>query len=262
MVVWRRLESPAPARERVTVYLEEGVRVDEPGNTLTERTLILDLSSQTGVKLQVERPANEQPGTDDPTYRRALARRTRAGKGTVHQVQFPAAEDEPEPEIRSLQLQPPAGGLRRVRVFSRSGGGINIDSQPSRNTTPREQVVIVKGGVTVLIEAAEQPGPRSTGPIDLTADEVVFWTDEASAHNFTGEMTQPQDTALQVYLEGNVVVRQGTNVLRAHQAFYDVREERALLLDAEVRTSAPGINGKVRVHAQRLRQIARDTYQA
>lgn len=262
MVVWRRLDSQSPARERVTVYLEEGVRVDEPGNTLTERTLMLDLSSQAGVKLQAERPTNESPGTDDPTYRRALARRTKAGKGPVRQVQFQSADDALDPELRSLQLQPPTGGIRRVRVFSRSGGGLHINSQPSPNTTPPEQVVIVKGGVNVLIEGAEQQGPGSVGPIDLTADEVVFWTDEASAHNFGGEMTQPQEMPLQVYLEGNVVVRQGMNVLRANQAFYDVREDRALLLDADIRTSAPGINGKVRVHAQRLRQLARDTYQA
>ena len=268
MVVWRRLDSQSPAQERVTVYLEEGVRVDEPGNTLTERTLLLDLSSQAGVKVQSQRPTNDSPGTDDPAYRRALARRgksAKSGKGAIRQVQLPVPEDELEPELRSMQLQPPVGGLRRVRFFSRSGGGLQIESQPSRNTTPPEQVVIVKGGVNVLIEAAEQPGPKSTGPIDLTADEVVFWTDEASAQNFGGEMTQAEEMPFQVYLEGNVIIRQGTNVLRAKQAFYDVREEKALLLDAEIRTVMPStgaINGNVRVHAQRLRQIARDTYQA
>ncbi|HEY2252072.1 MAG TPA: hypothetical protein VGH74_13460, partial [Planctomycetaceae bacterium] len=267
MVIWRRLESQSPTRERVAVYLEEGVRVDEPGNTLTERTLMLNLSSQAGVKLEVERPVNEQPGSDDPTFRRALARRTAGGKGTVRQVQFPANEndiDEIGPELRSMEIQPPRGGIRSVRVFSRSGGGIQIESQPSKNTTPREQVVIVKGGVNVLIEGNEPPGPTSTGVIDLTADQVVFWTDEASAQNLSlgANTTQPQEMPLQVYLEGNVVVRQGPNVLTAHQAFYDVREERALLLDAQIRTSAEGINGKVRVHAQRLRQIAKDTYQA
>lgn len=267
MVIWRRLDSQSPTRERVAVYLEEGVRVDEPGNTLTEQTLMLNLSSQAGVKLQVERPMNEQPGIDDPTYRRALARRTGASRGTVRQVQLPAdPNEENEPELRGFQIQPPQGGLRRVRVFSRSGGGIQIESQPpsERKTTPPEQVVIVKGGVNVLIEGNEQPGPKSTGVIDLTADEVVFWTDEASAQNLSlgANTTQPEEMPLQVYLEGNVIVRQGPNELRAHQAFYDVREERALLLDASVRTSAEGINGKVRVHAQRLRQIAKDTYQA
>ena len=133
MVIWRRLESQSPARERVTVYLEEGVRVDEPGNTLTERTLMLDLSSQAGVKLLAQRPTNENPGTDDPTYRRALARRAKAGKATVRQVQFSAAEDEMEPGLRSMQLQPPAGGLRRVQFFSRSGGDITFFA-PSKSS--------------------------------------------------------------------------------------------------------------------------------
>ncbi len=264
MVVWRKTRSSSlPLANEWLCIWKRVFEVDEPEQYAHRAALLmLDLSSQAGVNVQAERPANESPGTDDPTYKRALARRTKSSKGTVRQVQLPAAEEEIDSDFRSFQLQPPTGGIRRVRVFSRSGGTFQIESEPSRNTTPPEQKIIIKGGLTVLIDTVEQQGPRSAGPIDLTADQVVIWTDEASSQNFGGELTQPEEMPLQVYLEGNVVVRQGTHVLRANQAFYDVREERALLLDAEVRTSAPGINGKVRVRAQRLRQIARDTYQA
>ena len=80
--------------------------------------------------------------------------------------------------------------------------------------------------------------------------------------NFTGEVAQPQEMPLQIYLEGNIVVRQGRTCCGPHQAFYDVREERALLLNAEVRARIPGVTGKVRVRAQQLRQTAHDTYHA
>ncbi len=266
MVIWRRAESSqAMARERVTVYLEEGVRIDEPGNTLTERTLVLDLVTDAGVTLNAGRPITGQSGTHDPTYKRAVARRGAVRKGTVRQAQYLPTEADPEPELRSVQLKPPAGGIRRVRVFPRSGGQFFIESKRSENTTPPEQVVFINGGVTVLIDSeGAQPGrPSSLGTVDLSADRIVFWTDATSAENFGGELTQPQELPFQIYLEGNIVVRQGRNVLRASQAFYDVREERALLLDAEVRARIPGpFPIKARVRAQQLRQTARDTFHA
>src|SRR5438105_15280170 len=117
MVIWRRAESPqAAARERVTVYLEEGVRIDEPGNTLTERTLVIDLVTEAGVTVNSNRPTTGQPGTHDPTYKRALARRGAVRKGTVRQAQYLPTEGEPEPELRSVQPKPPAGGIRRLRI--------------------------------------------------------------------------------------------------------------------------------------------------
>src|SRR5262245_10700992 len=128
MVIWRRsLSATAPGRERVTAYLEDGVRIDEPGNTLTERTLVLDLSTSAGVKVSAQRPITGQPGTDDPTYRRGAARRGTARRGTVQQVQYPPATGDAEPEIRSVQLKPPAGGIRRVRTFPRSGGNYHVE---------------------------------------------------------------------------------------------------------------------------------------
>lgn len=269
MVIWRRSESrQAPTRERVTVYLEEGVRVDEPGNTITDRTLVLDLVTEADVDLQIKRPITGQADTHDPTYQRGLARRANARKGIVRQAQYSPPDAEAEP--RSVQLQTPSGGMRRVRFFPRGGGqfGNAIESIRSTNTTPPEQVTFLFGGVNVLIDGVDQPGatmPSSSnraGTIDLSADRVVFWTDVTSAENFGGEVVQPQEMPFQIYLEGNIVVRQGNNVLQASQAFYDVREERALLLDAELRARTPLSPAKVRMRARQLRQTARDTFQA
>src|SRR5207302_7888259 len=156
-------------------------------------------------------------------------------------------------------LKPPAGGLRRVRFFPRGGGAYSIETRRSEETTPPEQVVILNGGVNVLIDGmVEQPGQApSIGPIDLSADRIVIWTDATAMANFAGgEEIQTQDTPLQIYLEGNIVVRQDRNVLLASQAFYDVREERALLINSEIRAGIAGLPARIRVHAQQLRQLA------
>src|SRR5262249_54012667 len=155
------------------------------------------------------------------------ARRASAAKGIVQQAQYRPDDGAPEGELRSIQLKPPAGGSRRVRFFPRGGGRFNVDTHRSENTTPPEQVVVLLGGINVLVEGIDQPaGAPEIGAIDLSADRVVFWTDAQSAENFSAELVQPQDLPLQIYLEGNIVVRQGQIVLRASQAFYDMREER------------------------------------
>ncbi len=147
MVIWRRVDA-AQARERVTAYLEDNVRVDEPGNTITERTLVLDLVTEAGVTIQAKRPITGQQGASDPTYKRGEARRGKShkGKGVVRQAQYAPQDGEPEPEIRSIQLKPPTGGIRRLRAFPRAGGALQIDSRRSTNTTPVEQVVDIMGG--------------------------------------------------------------------------------------------------------------------
>jgi lipopolysaccharide export system protein LptA len=265
MVIWRRAASPqSPARERVTAYLEEDVRIDEPGNTLTERTLVLDLVTAAGVTVDAQRPITGQSATHDPTYKRALARRGSARRATVQQAQYPPAESDAEPEIRNVQLKPPSGGIRRLRWFPRGGGSYFIDTRRSENTTPPEQIVTISGGVNLLIDGPEQqPGaPSALGTIDLSADRVVIWTDATTMDNLAVGVEQPQELPLQIYLEGNIVVRQGRNVLLASQAFYDVREERALLLNSEIRARIPGFPTKVRVRTQQLRQTGHDTFHA
>src|SRR5262249_3694655 len=96
MVVWRRPASPQnPARERASDYSEEAVRTAEPGTTITERALMLDLVPDAGVKLRAKRPITGQPGNHDPTYQHAVARRGTGRKGTVRQVQHLPAAGEP-----------------------------------------------------------------------------------------------------------------------------------------------------------------------
>ncbi|MBS0264945.1 MAG: hypothetical protein JSS02_23635 [Planctomycetes bacterium] len=271
VVIWRRPDPKVKGKDLLTVYLENGVRVDEPGNTQTEPTLLRELSTASGVDVLPQRAIITLPGASDPTYKRGLARRSSTDKSTIRPAQFdngPLLPTEPEladpqPEFRVMDLKPVAGGLRRVRFFGRNGGTYSLDSYPTKNTTPPEQVVILKNGVTILIDTIDANGGETrVGTIDLSADQVVFWSDEASVRGFNGEVTQPQDVPFQIYLEGNIVVRQGSNTLKARQAFYDVREERALLIDSEVRARIPGTTGTVRVRAQSLRQLARNTFHA
>jgi lipopolysaccharide export system protein LptA len=271
MVIWRGSDSSPGKRERMTAYLEEGVRIDEPGNTLTESPIVLELATEAEITLRARKPIITQDGAQDPTFRRAAARRGKMRNAVVRKAQYLPfdSDSDPDAELRSLQLQPPAGGIRRLRAFPRNGIEFGIESRRSDATTPPEQIIVLTGGINLLIDASEpdvgsapRNAPYRVGTIDLSADRVVIWTDATNMENFTGEVTQPQELPLQIYLEGNIVVRQGTNELYANRAFYDVREERALLLNSEIRARVPGLATQVRIRAQQLRQTAHDTYHA
>ncbi|MFN0055562.1 MAG: hypothetical protein ACKV0T_25730 [Planctomycetales bacterium] len=268
-VVWRKGDaSGAAGRERLVVYLEESVRVDEPGSTLAEQSLLLNLATEGGTTLQPTRPTVSQPAPQDPTFVRALARRGQAKSGAIRRTQFaserPVESSANGPELRSVQLPGPTGGLRRLQVFPRNGGRWNLESSPSPNTTPPEQVIILTNGVNLLVDGIDQPvGDQPIGTIDMSADRIVIWTDAASTSNFSGgKAIQGRELPLQVYLEGNIVILQGDNKLLASQAFYDIREQRALLVNADLRAKVAGSDAQVRVRAQQIRQIATDTYQA
>ncbi len=111
------------------------------------------------------------------------------------------------------------------------------------------------GGINVLIDGVE-----GFGTVDLSADRVVIWTRQNQQDEFQAELVQSSDTPFQVYLESNIVIRQGLNVLRANRATYDAREDRALLINAELRQYVPQLMGEVRVRAERMRQLNRDTF--
>ena len=289
MVVWeRRDQRVSPARTHISVYLEDDARLDEPGRTLSSNSMLFDLLTRSGVKLSPQKPQPTEPALSDPLYMHAVRRRTgslpasarqavakpvaKPGIKSILPVQFQepefpfdvppllAPEDEPVPELQSVQLQPqPTGALRRIRVFPRSAVRFNVESFESNNTTPPEQVWIITGGVNLLVD---QVDPK-LGTVDMSADRIVIWTQMGDEGEFTGEGTvQSSDVPFQVYLEGNIVIRQGTTTLRSAQAYYDARSEKALLIKAEVKSQIPNFPPKVRVQAERIRQIAKDTYQA
>jgi lipopolysaccharide export system protein LptA len=258
VVLWRRTDAAAAAAgERATVYLEEEVRYEKPGSTLTERMLLVELASRGGLSIQTTHPLADVAAADDPTFLRAVRRRSAARPGGIHLAQYAPGDAEPVPELRSVQLTSPAGATRRVRIFPRGSGQIDVETKRSENTTPPEQIWILTRGVNVLVDGVHD----ALGTVDLSADRVVIWT-TGNDFNLGGETVQDQRMPFQVYLEGNIIIRQGENVLRASRAFYDARENRALLLNAELKTRIANLPAKIRVRADELRQLSRDTFQA
>jgi hypothetical protein len=64
------------------------------------------------------------------------------------------------------------------------------------------------------------------------------------------------------YLEGDVVMRQGPNMFRASKLYYDFLRDRALILDAVVRTTIARRNIPLYIRAAEIRQLSRNRFAA
>ncbi len=268
MVIWRTTESQAfGTRERLAIYLEGDARAERPGRTLTDPALFLRLETRGEVRNQVHNMRQGESLAGDPLVQRAAEERRLAARSSkLRQTQLvvpPSPDDVSGPELHTFQIQPPVGTRRRVRIRSRSTAPLNIRSEPSNETIPPEQVTIITGGVNVLIDGVDDllPGEDAVGVIDLSADRMVIWTRDILGDQGADKI-QEQNEPLQVYMEGNIEIRQGMRIVRATQAVFDARDHHALLLNAELRTFIPDINAHVRVNASRMRQLSRDSFHA
>ncbi|MCH7685580.1 MAG: hypothetical protein IH899_02680 [Planctomycetes bacterium] len=254
MVIWRSSKHNAlGTRDQLVVYLEGDVRVERPGRTLTDSTMLIRLATRAGV-IESIRGRIEDPATEDSLYQRATQRRGRqrrvsSQRNMLQQTQLVVSdEDSVGPELRSVQIQPPQGSLRRIRIFPRSSIPFQFSSTKMENTTPPEQVTVLTGGINLLIDGMDE-----YGTIDMSADRMVIWTRARESNGLETETVQTRDEPFQVYLEGNIVLRQGQNVVRANRAIYDAKEDRALMYDAELKMYVPALRGDLRIRAIRLR---------
>lgn len=254
MVLWRTHQ---PDRDKLAVYLEDDVRVEQVGQSDQQPNAFVQLATRPGgITTQFRFSSVNTKIDEDALVQRAVVRRRAAQRSTLTQTQFVV----PTPEPGGPPVPTPSGreGLRRIRVSPRGSTGYQIYSERSDNTVPPEQVTMLTGGVNLVIEGDEQ-----FDVIDLSADRVVIWTDATESPQGNLETLQSKDSKYQVYLEGNIVARQGVSVLRAERAFYDAREERGLLLDAELSFKPPELHGhRIRVRAERIRQNARNEFHA
>lgn len=264
MVIWAHDSEESPGTvDRLTVYLEGDVRIEDENSSRTDQSHWLELDASRGVTLTVRGRATDRSGRDDPLFKRAVQRRTGPTRAKLRQTQLtvPSGGDA-DPGWQAVPIQNPTG-IRRIRVFPRSlSSPYNISTQLSTDTTPPEQVTLVTGGVNILVEGLVQNN-IDFGAIDMSADRVVIWTDD-----FNPDQQQLADQKYQVYLEGNIVIRQRDNVrnanntIRATRAFYDVREHRALILDAELETYISQLDTSVRLRADRIRQNSEKNFHA
>ena len=105
-------------------------------------------------------------------------------------------------------------------------------------------------------------GVDQFGSIDVDTDNLVIWTEGPLQSNGEGESIQAKDQPLEIYMEGNVVFRQGERTIYAQRMYYDVRRQTGIVLAAEMLTPVPKFEGLMKLRADVVQQIGRDRFVA
>jgi hypothetical protein len=251
----------------VLVYAEDAVVESYLGRqSLAVRAV--RLQSTMAPQLLVAKPSQRAVAGDNPLLNRAVEFLYPDASGSVHTT-LQVSSDTFSPSLLLPQTRSPLG-TRRIQVRQRSSQPMQFDMSRSTDTVPEEVIYTFTGGLNMLIEGVEfdangqQVNP---GVIDISADRIVAWTPATN-----GDGDQPQtgfmslehssDTPFQVYLEGNIVIRQDKNTVTATHAFFDVRNNQALIMNAELKAYIPTTDGYFRIRGERLRQLSRDRFHA
>ena len=220
-------------------------------------------------------------------YQRGMDQRTPEFADALRQprvdpVQYVAPANElPPPGQASPAAGPPAGsptpgptagapsgspGTTRIRVFPR--GDVPVQFQWKQDPQSNQWIAVIDQGVTMFIEGlsagkGKVPGTLS-GPttLDVSTDRLVLWTTARNQPDLTGQLVQDESQPMEIYMEGNVIFRQGDRTIYAERMYYDVRNHVGTVLSADMLTPAPGYEGKLHLRADVLQQVGEGRYQA
>ncbi|MEZ6068558.1 MAG: hypothetical protein R3B90_23245 [Planctomycetaceae bacterium] len=282
MVLWRtRPRAPDAAKWDVQLYCEGDVTLTDGTRTEHRQAMLLDLSS-VSFEVESEYSATLSAAPDDALYERAIERRRQSPGGSrvpIEQISMQTAQAgpalavpvTPSPFDLPYSTDPFASRLasstapRHVTLYPRVlGQGFSLQTQIDPNSVPAEYVTTITGGVRLVVDEfpMDLGGQMVLTTIDLSADRAIIWTDADRIDDLSSGFDLDGQTPFEVYLEGNIEVRQGANVLRAERAFYDLSEERGLLVNSELRTLIPQFDATVRMRAREIRQHSKDRFTA
>ena len=144
---------------------------------------------------------------------------------------------------------------RRLRAFPRSSTPLAVRWFPS--PSGGEWIAVITSGVNLVVD-----GVDPAGPLDISTDRLVIWTKSGTQPDLDGNAAQSPDTPLELYMEGNVVFRQGQRIVEAVSMFYDVPRSSGVITGATVLTPVDNYAGVVRLRADVLRQVDRSRFVA
>ncbi len=266
-VLWiRRGTDPNVQLNMVIAYLEGNVNIhyQRAGYPyqLTDRAWLGEFFSAQPIEARAPPPGPEPP-VKPPVFANALARRDPISPQAVVRTQFDLPTPSTAPAVPPATVVPAplgapvVGSARRIRAFPRSSVPLQVRFEPNPNDpTGQEQIVTVPTGINLIVDGLPQ-----VGQIDVSTDRMVIWT-QGVGLNAGGETTQDPNTPLELYMEGNIVFRQGDRVVHADRMYYDVRRQSGVILGVDLLTPLPGFQGMSRMRAELVRQLDQDRFLA
>lgn len=286
-VLWiDRAEAYSGRPSKIIAYLEgKQVRVDlGPGNAaangprprqMYDRTWLGRFHTTAGIQLAAP-VTGEAGGMQPPIMQRGVVARENEGEGRGlgtapieinwdRGSALPATP--PDSRVRPAQyigeeIAPPvAAPMRQIvpTVDITGRGGRPLQNSQFTNVPERgEGMYIINSGVQIIVQGFDQ-----LGTVSMETDRAIVWTPIVNMNDPNAlRNAQNGQGPLEVYLEGNIVFRQGDRVIYADRMYYNVRQEYGVVLNAEMLTPVPQYQGLLRLKAEVLQQVNRQRYEA
>lgn len=248
------------------VFLWRDAQVIEPAGTTTSGpALLVTLNSYAAPELRFDAQTMSS-SADTDLYRQAVRIRGEVLKrspistqpGQMRVMEF-GAKPEPQPKVRPLiqfhgdqQLLDQKAGLI---VFT---GRVYV----SQGLIDSAEFLELRSDSAVLFLSPETPATKTVGstttqPVAAPAPEVEKAYGPLGMAR--GQTQMGQQFGRQVtgaYLEGNVLLTRGDRMIRSPRLYYDFENDRALILDAVMRSNVPDRDLPIYVRAQQVRQLS------
>ncbi|MBQ2683813.1 MAG: hypothetical protein IJG02_08055 [Thermoguttaceae bacterium] len=217
-------------------------------------------TSQT-IDLHIAEPGSGQLNPDT-LYRRAQALRNQAVPETNVQ-NIPVTS---RLAVRLTDAERQAGGrfgMRRIRILSRYDRDMTIRTVPDPADSSKTRLV-VNGGCTMMIEGISRDGETLSDVIDISADNAVIWAPGLqSLMNQSQEYQQQGELDLEIFLDGDIIFREGDRTVYASKMYYDVKNRVGLIRDTELVLPVPETaGGWFRIKADAVTQTGPDSLSA
>lgn len=250
-VLWvKRNGNFADLQNTVIAYFEGDVHVDYQRAgfpyQLNDRAWLHEFYSTAPLDVQAANPQPEPP-VKPPFYANALAARDPYTNHSLHRTQFAQFDGGVQ------QVDPVPSGTRRLRAFPRSA--VKVQAQWFPNAAGDEWIAVINSGVNLIIDGLE-----GMGSLDIATDRMVIWTKSNKEPDLSGQTLQGNETPLEIYMEGNIVFRQGERVIQAERMYYDVNNHVGTVLQANILTPVPSFRGLLRLRADIVRQTGPDRF--
>jgi hypothetical protein len=154
-------------------------------------------------------------------------------------------------------------GVRRIRFLPRTSQPFGMSSSMAPDGIYRQW--IFTGGINIVIEEV-----ANGNVVDIVADRAVLWTrGDGGMDPASGEMQSDGSREVEIYLEGNVYVRQGNPskpldsmnvVVTGKQVYFNVNTNQALAIDGAVETQDAKLNIPLIMTSEEVRQLAPGEY--
>lgn len=263
-VVWIRTERIAkptgPAtKSDVQVYLQGKVARkhtgDAQGLDIKEvavekgKAVVLRMSVRGDVFVTADAKRTGSPYSL-PLYAEAAAAFGKAG------LEVPAGPEPAAPSRRTLTARKDGASGETPTYYTVSVSSLSETPPVFEWSKAGDTEIITWIGRVYVLWQEQAEGAAPSEAIELQADTLVLWRKATdSAQPSAGPSPTQFAGVSEVYVAGDVLLRQGQRTIRATELYYDLENKRGLARNAVLRTFDPSRDVPLYVRAKELRQL-------